>query len=57
MIYPPIHFRSGKVLDLEISPVWNAGGLFIKTHLVLAKLNNDFMEKSVTEGCQCRRGM
>lgn len=57
MIYSPIHFRSSEVLDLEISPVWNAGGLFIKTHLALAKLNNDFMEKSVTEGCQCRRGM
>jgi len=30
--------------------------LFIKTHLALAKLNNDFMEQSPVGGCQCRRG-
>lgn len=26
---------------LEISPVWNAGGLFIKTGPALAKINKD----------------
>jgi len=57
MIYPPIRFLRGEVLVLEIGPAWNAGGLFIKTHLALAKLNNDFLERSATEGCQCRRGM
>lgn len=38
---PIIHFLSGKGLILEISPVWNAGGLFIKTGLALAKLNKN----------------
>lgn len=30
---------------MKISPVWNAGGLFIKTGLALAKLNKDLLEK------------
>lgn len=46
MLHPPIiHFLSGKGLILKISPVWNAGGLFIKTGLALAKLNKDLLEK------------
>lgn len=42
---PVLHFLSGEGLILEISPVWNAGGLFIKAGLALAKLNKGSVEK------------
>lgn len=32
---------------MEISPVWNAGGLFIKTGLALAKLNKDLEKRGM----------
>lgn len=43
--FPIMLFLSGEGFILEISPVWNAGGLFIKTGLALAKLNKGLVEK------------